>query len=104
MTFIIKRFPSNIIFCCVVTKCSIRDTECSQGLGPNDNLRAATQRLAGILSLSRSHYTDTNPTSRGPDCSAVFRTRDLLATERSHYQLSYLGPLIKPEAHSSIRM
>ncbi|GFS16467.1 hypothetical protein ElyMa_003214900 [Elysia marginata] len=67
---------------------------CSQGLGPNDNSRAATQRLAGIpgLSLSRSHYTDTDPTSRGPDCSAVFRTRDLLATERSHYQLSYLGP------------
>ncbi|GFS21460.1 hypothetical protein ElyMa_003338900 [Elysia marginata] len=25
-------------------------------------------------------------------CSAVFRTCDLLATERSHYQLSYLGP------------
>ncbi|GFR61693.1 zinc finger protein [Elysia marginata] len=26
-------------------------------------------------------------------CSATFRTRDLLATVRSHYQLSYLGPL-----------
>ncbi|GFS26824.1 serine/threonine-protein phosphatase [Elysia marginata] len=30
---------------------------------------------------------------KGPGlCSVVFRTRDLLATERSHYQLSYLGP------------
>ncbi|GFR74004.1 hypothetical protein ElyMa_002152100 [Elysia marginata] len=46
---------------------------CSQGLGPNDNVRAATQRLAGIsrLSLSRSHYTDTDPTSRGPDCARL---------------------------------
>ncbi|GFS09779.1 hypothetical protein ElyMa_001306500 [Elysia marginata] len=46
---------------------------CSQGLGPNDNVRAATQRLTGIprLSLSRSHYTDTDPTSRGPDCARL---------------------------------
>ncbi|GFR73793.1 endonuclease-reverse transcriptase [Elysia marginata] len=52
--------------------CQKRDRNwCSQGLGRNDNLRAATQRLAGIpgLSLSRSHYTDTDPTSRGPDCA-----------------------------------
>ncbi|GFS25528.1 hypothetical protein ElyMa_007029300 [Elysia marginata] len=44
--------------------------KCSQGLGPN-----ATQRLAGIpwLSLSRSHYTgtETDPTSRGPDCARL---------------------------------
>ncbi|GFR98348.1 Unc-93-like protein A [Elysia marginata] len=46
---------------------------CSQGLGPNDNLRAATQRLAGIpgLSLSQSHYTDTDPTSGGSDCARL---------------------------------
>ncbi|GFS16901.1 hypothetical protein ElyMa_001484100 [Elysia marginata] len=46
---------------------------CSQGLGPNDNVRADTQRLAGIpwLSLSRSHYTDTDPTSRDPDCARL---------------------------------
>ncbi|GFR70461.1 hypothetical protein ElyMa_000329100 [Elysia marginata] len=53
------------------------DYRCSQGLGPNDNVRAAThctQRLAGIpwLSLSRSHYTDTDPTSRGPDCARLW--------------------------------
>ncbi|GFS03410.1 ectonucleoside triphosphate diphosphohydrolase 1 [Elysia marginata] len=50
-----------------------QDNRCSQGLGPNDNLRAATQRLAGIpwLSLSRSHGTDTDPTSRGPNCARL---------------------------------
>ncbi|GFS05320.1 protein numb [Elysia marginata] len=68
---------------------------CSQGLGPNDNVRAATQRLAGIprLSLSRSHYTDTDPTSRGPDCA---RLSDLRAMERAMCEKVNSGCLPSP--------
>ena len=41
--------------------------------------------------LSRSHYTDTDPTSRASH--SVNRTRDLLTRSRTLYRLSFRAPV-----------
>ena len=58
-------------------------------------LRAAiheTELGDHVFCLSRSHYTDTDPTSREWAATAGIVPRDLLTRSRALYRLSYRAP------------